>query len=74
LKDKLREEGILMDDGDRLRFAQDYEFEASSAAAGVISGAQMSGPKYWKTLEGRTLRDIEVERAQPNDDDLEQRN
>lgn len=38
---------------------EDILFSSSSTAASYISGFRMSGPKNWKTKDGRTLKDIE---------------
>lgn len=39
--------------------AEDILFSSSSAAADFILGYSISGPKMWKTKDGRTLKEIE---------------
>lgn len=39
--------------------AEDILFSSSSAAADFILGYSVSGPKMWKTKDGRTLKEIE---------------
>lgn len=42
-----------------LVMAEDILFSSSSAAADFILGYSVSGPKMWKTKDGRTLKEIE---------------
>lgn len=42
-----------------LTTTEDILFSSSSAAADFILGYSVSGPKTWKTKDGRTLKDIE---------------
>lgn len=42
---------------------QDSEFNSPSFAAGIVSGPSINGLMYWK-LNGKTLKDIEIEKAQ----------
>jgi hypothetical protein len=58
LRSALIETGVLIpksDDPEKLTFAVDYAFEASSAAASVIVGNQFSGPLNWKANGNQTL-------------------
>lgn len=57
--DELVLSGVLKENGDELRFTQDYLFTSSSAAAAVISGTSMNGRISWKLADGTTLRDWE---------------
>jgi hypothetical protein len=63
LKDDLKKKGVLVSDNGKLKFAKDYTFKSSSAAAAVVAGSQRSGPKSWKNNEGKTLGEIEAEEA-----------
>ena len=57
--DELVLSGVLKENGDELKFTQDYLFTSSSAAAAVISGTSMNGRISWKLADGTTLRDWE---------------
>lgn len=59
LRKELKLQGVLVGDGQCLRFTQDYAFGSPSTAAAVIFGRAASGPKEWKDSQGRTLRDIQ---------------
>ncbi|MDO4787608.1 MAG: DUF4357 domain-containing protein [Johnsonella sp.] len=39
---------------------EDILFSSSSAAADFILGYSVSGPRTWKTKDGRILKEIEV--------------
>ncbi len=54
---------ILVEDSDTLyKFADDYQFNSLSSAAGVVSGQQMPGPQTWKHKKsGRFYKDIQEE-------------
>ena len=39
---------------------EDILFNSSSAAADFVLGYSVSGPKTWKTKDGRTLKEIEA--------------
>ena len=58
LRAKLLDQGVLVADGDALRFTQDYPFSSPSTAAGVILGRPVSGPVEWKDKAGRSLREL----------------
>jgi hypothetical protein len=55
----LVERGVLVAEGDHLKFAQDYTFNSSSQAAAVVTGGNASGPVEWKDAEGRTLKALQ---------------
>jgi hypothetical protein len=63
LKEELKQKNLLVPDGAHLKFAEDYTFTSSSAAAGVVSGSQRSGPKSWKNKDGKTLAELEAAEA-----------
>lgn len=44
-----------------LRIAEDILFSSSSAAADFVLGYSVSGPRTWKTEDGRSLKDLENE-------------
>lgn len=64
MRQKLREEGALIDTGDRLVFSRDTEFSSPSAAAAVVHGGHANGLTAWKDLNGRTLKEMEAARQQ----------
>ena len=55
----LKAEGALIEHDDRLVFARDVEFASPSAAAAVVHGGHANGLLAWKTIDGKTLKDIE---------------
>ncbi len=57
--DRLMEQGVLVDAGEFLELAQDYEFNSPSTAAGVMLGRSANGRIEWKDRDGRTLRGIQ---------------
>lgn len=60
-RNKLIEEGGLIDRGDRWEFARDTEFTSPSAAAAVIHGGSANGLTAWRDSNGRTLKEVESE-------------
>lgn len=59
LRDKLKEEGSLIENGDHLKFVKDVEFSSPSAAAAVIHGGQANGLTAWKNKQNKSLKDLE---------------
>jgi hypothetical protein len=55
LSRQLEKEGVIS--RDKGEFLQDYIFDSPSAAACVIVGGSVSGPKEWKNSDGVSLRD-----------------
>ena len=55
LRDKLFNDGKV----DNLTTTEDILFSSSSAAADFVLGYSVSGPRTWKTKDGRTLQEIE---------------
>lgn len=55
LSRQLEKEGVIS--RDKGEFLQDYIFDSPSAAACVIVGGSVSGPKEWKNGDGVSLRD-----------------
>lgn len=60
LRQKLKDEGVLAEDGDRLVFTKDMEFASPSAAAAVVHGGHANGLTAWKDSSGKTLKELEV--------------
>lgn len=43
---------------------EDILFSSSSAAVDFVTGYSVSGPKTWKTADGRTLKEVEAKNAE----------
>jgi hypothetical protein len=59
LRNKLIQEGTLVEAGGLYVFMKDVEFSSPSAAAAVIHGGGANGLTAWKDSKGKTLKDIE---------------
>ncbi len=59
LRESLVTDGVLVADGDRLRFTKSYVFDSPSTAAGVLLGRAANGRVEWKDAAGRTLKEIQ---------------
>ena len=66
LRNQLQERAVLTKDGDALVFTQDFRFSSPSAAAGVLVGGSANGRKAWKDRAGRSLKQLQSERAEGN--------
>ncbi len=60
LRRKLKDEGVMEPQGDRLVFTKDMEFSSPSAAAAVVHGGHANGLTAWKSETGKTLKEIEA--------------
>ena len=60
LRESLKEQGVLVDDGGRLKFTRDYLANSSSQAAAVVAGGNRSGPLSWK-IGQKTLQQLEAD-------------
>lgn len=59
LRERLKDDGTLIKDGERFRFSRDAEFASPSAAAAAIHGGTANGLLVWKNKAGKTLKEIE---------------
>ena len=59
LRNKLVQEGTLIESSGRYLFTKDTQFSSPSAAAAVICGGGANGLTAWKDSTGRTLKDHE---------------
>jgi hypothetical protein len=59
LRDKLKADGSLIENGDHLKFVKDVEFSSPSAAAAVIYGGQANGLTAWKNNQNKSLKELE---------------
>ena len=65
LRADLLKNGVLIAEGDVLKFTQDYVFSAPSAASDIVLGGCTNGRLSWKAADGRTLKELqEAEAAQ----------
>ena len=55
VREQLLEQGVLVTDGDRIRFTRDHLFQSPSGAAACVSGRAANGWAEWKDSSGRTL-------------------
>jgi len=58
IRQRLLAEGVLADEGGRLRFVNDYQFPSPSSAAAAILGRTANGWIEWKQESGGTLSEI----------------
>ncbi len=53
MRQRLKDEGVLIVSQDHLVFTRDEEFSSPSAAAAVIHGGHANGLIAWKNREGK---------------------
>jgi Domain of unknown function (DUF4357) len=63
LRDRLVQEGVLVEDGDHVRLIRSHLFDSPSAAASVLSGGNKAGRTEWRDAAGRTLKEIQAQTA-----------
>ena len=56
---ELLKSGVMISDGGKFRFTQDYAFNSPSLAAAVVLGRSASGRIDWKDASGRTLKEYQ---------------
>jgi len=59
-RQKLIDEGVIVDKGEYLEFADDYIFSSPSTAAVMVMGRNANGLKEWKNKDGKTLKEFET--------------
>jgi hypothetical protein len=59
-RQKLIDEGVLVDKGDFLEFSDDYIFSSPSTAAVMVMGRNANGLTEWKNKDGITLKEFEM--------------
>lgn len=59
-RQKLIDEGVLIDKGDFFEFTDDYIFSSPSTAAVIVMGRNANGLTEWKSKEGKTIKDFET--------------
>jgi 5-methylcytosine-specific restriction enzyme B len=58
IQKRLASEGVLIEDGNGLRFAKDHRFDSPSGAAAVVLGRNANGWIEWKRPDGQTLSKV----------------
>jgi hypothetical protein len=58
-RQKLIDEGVLINKGEYLEFPEDYIFSSPSTAASIVLGRNANGLTEWKQNGGRTLKEFE---------------
>ncbi|MGA6828851.1 GIY-YIG nuclease family protein [Nitrospira sp. NS4] len=64
LRADLLSRGVLVSDGNALRFTQDYTFSSPSLASAVVLGRSSNGRTDWKDPSGRTLKQLQEAQAE----------
>lgn len=59
MRQRLKDEGVLVAKSDAFEFVNDAEFTSPSSAAAVIHGGHANGLTAWKDKNGKTLKEIE---------------
>lgn len=59
-RQKLIDEGVLVDKGEYLEFSDDYIFSSPSTAAVMVMGRNANGLLEWKNMDGKTLKEFET--------------
>jgi hypothetical protein len=59
-RQKLIDEGVLVDKGEYFEFSDDYIFSSPSTAAVMVMGRNANGLAEWKNRDGITLKDFET--------------
>ena len=63
LRADLLKNGVLVPEGNKLRFAQDYTFNSPSLASAVVLGRSSNGRTDWKDASGKTLKQLQEAQA-----------
>lgn len=59
-RQRLIDEGVMIDKGDYFEFSDDYIFSSPSTAAVMVMGRNANGLTEWKKKDGKTLKDFEM--------------
>ncbi len=59
-RQKLIDEGVLVDKGEYFEFSDDYIFSSPSTAAVMVMGRNANGLTEWKNIDGKTLKEFET--------------
>ena len=61
LRNKIIEDGIVIEKNNKLILTKDFEFSSPSTAAVMVMGRNANGLTEWKLLDGKTLKEYESE-------------
>lgn len=59
-RQKLIDEGVLVNKGEYFEFSDDYIFSSPSTAAVMVMGRNANGLTEWKNKDGKTLKEFET--------------
>lgn len=59
-RQKLIDEGVLVDKGEYFEFSDDYIFSSPSTAAVMVMGRNANGLTEWKNNDGKSLKEFET--------------
>ena len=59
LRERLIDDGVLINAGGYMEFSEDYIFSSPSTAAVMVMGRSANGLVEWKTKDGKTLKEFE---------------
>lgn len=59
LRTKLLDQKIILENGEKLIMAKDYEFSSPSTAASIVMGRSANGLTEWKLSTGKSLKEFE---------------
>ena len=60
LRQKLIDEGVIINKGEYFEFSEDYIFSSPSIAASIVLGRNANGLTEWKLSTGVTLKEFET--------------
>ena len=60
-RQRLLDEGVIINTGEFLTFPEDYIFSSPSTAASILLGRNANGLTEWKLKDGRTLKEFETD-------------
>ncbi len=64
-RDELRAQGVVEINEHELVFLKDYAFATPTAAAGVLVGSAVNGPRYWRNENGQSINDLAADNPVP---------
>lgn len=59
LRQRLIDQGVIIDKGEYFEFPEDYIFSSPSTAAVIVMGRNANGLTEWKQKDGKTLKEFE---------------
>ncbi len=61
LREQLKNENIITEENEKLKFVKDYLFSSPSSAAAIVMGRSANGLTEWKLKDGRILKAVEID-------------